>query len=266
MRVVPVPCLKDNFAYLVICERAKVAAVVDPGEAAPIVAAVEAAGVSLAAVWATHHHHDHVGGVDALVAEVPGLEVLGHVHDRGRIPHLGRAVDDGDTIGCGELRARIIHNPGHTLGGISYLVATDDDGGHAHGALFTGDTLFGAGCGRLFEGTAEMMHRSLVRLASLPARLAVHFGHEYTLANLRFAAAVEPDNPAIATRAREAAERRAAGLPTTPSTIGLERATNPFLRGHLPTVAAAARAREPGLGHGPAAVFAALRRWKDHFQ
>lgn len=266
MRVVPVPCLKDNYAYLVICERARVAAVVDPGEAAPVVAAIAAAGVRLVAVWATHHHHDHIGGVDELVADTPGLEVLGHVHDRGRIPHLTRAVDDGETVACGELRARILHNPGHTLGAISYCVATGDDDGHAHGALFTGDTLFGAGCGRLFEGTPELMARSLARLASLPSRITVHFGHEYTQANLRFATAVEPDSTALAARVADTARLRAAGQPTTPSTIGLERATNPFLRGHLPAVAAAARAREPGLAADPVAVFAALRRWKDHFQ
>lgn len=264
MRVVPVPCLSDNYAYLVICRARGVAAIVDPGEAAPVLAAVAAEGVTLTAVWATHHHPDHVGGVSALVAAVPGLEVVAHAHDRARVPAATRTVEDGDTVTLGQLGARVFYNPGHTLGAISYLVTGPAD--HP-GALFTGDTLFGAGCGRLFEGDAAMMAGSLDRLAALPPEVLVYFGHEYTVANLRFAAAVEPDEPAVAARAAHAAARRADGLPTTPSTIGLERATNPFVRGRVPAVIAAAQAQEPDLGgDDPAAVFATLRRWKDRFR
>ena len=252
MRVIAVPCLKDNYAYLIACPDTGVAAVVDPGEAAPVEAAVATAGLELVAVWATHHHADHVGGIAALVARRPGLAVYGHSSDRGRIPHLTHPVDDGARVPLGRLAATILHNPGHTLGAISYLV---DD------AVFTGDTLFAAGCGRLFEGTAAMMTASLTRLAALPTATRVFFGHEYTAANLRFAAAVEPATPAIAARARD--------LPavTTPSTIALERATNPFLRVVEPTVGAAAAAHQPGLATDePVAVFAALRRWKDGFR
>ncbi len=268
MRVVPVPCLSDNYAYLVICDARGVAAVVDPGEAAPIVAAVATCGARLTAIWATHHHPDHVGGVAALVERFPDLEVVAHVSDQGRIPSVTHAVNDGDVVALGELRARIIHNPGHTLGAISFAVTTHDDDHAAAGrALFTGDTLFAAGCGRLFEGTPAMMAGSLARLAAEPADTEVYFGHEYTVANLTFAAAVEPDHPAVAARATAAAARRAEGRATTPSTIGLERDTNPFLRAHVPTVAASAAAAEPGLStDDPVAVFAALRAWKNRYR
>lgn len=215
MRVVAIPCLKDNFAYLVI--EGSRAAVVDPGEASPVTATVAQEGVALAAIWLTHHHWDHVGGVEALVAAQPELEVIAHPKDRGRAPKVTRFVDEGDTVELGAVRARILHNPGHTLGAISYWIEDGD------GAVFTGDTLFGAGCGRVFEGTPEMMHASLLKLAALPPATRVYFGHEYTAANLAFAAHVEPANEAIAARRRELQ------TPSTPSTIADERATNPFL-------------------------------------
>jgi hydroxyacylglutathione hydrolase len=254
MRCLVVPCLRDNFAYLIIDPASATAAAVDPGEAAPIEAACAAAGVTLAAVWATHHHADHVGGVAALVAAHPGLTVVAHRSDAARIPQATVLVDDGDEVALGPIRARVIHNPGHTLGAISYVIAaTADD----PGAVFTGDTLFAAGCGRMFEGTPAMMHASLTRLAALPPATRVYVGHDYTAANLRFAAAVEPGAAAIA--------ERAASLPTpsTPSTIALERATNPFLRTEVPAVIAAAAAR--GAGPGAVETFAALRAWKDTF-
>jgi hydroxyacylglutathione hydrolase len=213
VRVVAVPCLVDNYSYLVIEDDR--AAVVDPGEAEPVIAALARERVELAAIWLTHHHHDHVGGVDALVAAHPRVEVVAHDRDRERSPRVTRTVHDGDEVSLGALRAAIVHNPGHTLGAISYVVA---------GCTFTGDTLFGAGCGRLFEGSAEMMHASLQRLAALPADTRVYFGHEYTAANLKFAAVVEPDNADVAARAT------ALAVPSTPSTIAVERATNPFVR------------------------------------
>jgi hydroxyacylglutathione hydrolase len=241
MRIVAVPCLKDNYAYLVI--EGERAAVVDPGEAAPIVAAAEREGVTIEQIWCTHHHPDHVGGVEGLVrARQPVVvAVVAHERDRDRVPHVTRAVADGDELALGHRRVRILHNPGHTLGAISFYL---EDCDAEPGAVFTGDTLFSAGCGRLFEGTAEMMHRSLVRLAALPADVRVFFGHEYTEANLRFAAVAEPDNPGIAARARDVAALRAKGDPTTPSTIGIERETNPFVRAPDVETFAALRARK----------------------
>jgi hydroxyacylglutathione hydrolase len=221
VHVAIVPCLADNFAYLVI--EGDRCAVVDPGEAPPVEAALARERVTLAAIWLTHHHHDHVGGVKELVAAHPGIEVVAHVHDRERLANVTRFVEEGDTVELGVLRARVIHNPGHTLGAISYVVA---------GCVFTGDTLFGAGCGRLFEGSPEMMHVSLGKLAALPPDTRVYFGHEYTASNLRWAAVVEPDNAAIAARAG------ALPKPSTPSTIADELATNPFVRAaDVPTLA-----------------------------
>ena len=198
MRVVAVPCLKDNYAYLVI-DGADRAAVVDPGEAEPILAAIKRAGVEPRAIWATHHHMDHVGGVPGVVAAHPGIEVIGHASDKDRIAGITRTVEHGDEVTLGGLSARIIHNPGHTLGAISYVV---------DGCVFTGDTLFAAGCGRVFEGTAPMMYASLHAIAALPADTRVYFGHEYTAANLKFAAAVEPAQP----RRRRARRRAEADL------------------------------------------------------
>ena len=248
MRIVPVPCLKDNFAYLVIDHDGR-CAVVDPGEAAPIEAALAREGAQLAAVWATHHHPDHVGGVPELVAAHPGIDVVIGARDAARTPRVTRTLDDGDEVALGTLRARCIHNPGHTLGAITYVV---------EGCAFTGDTLFGGGCGRVFEGDAAMMHASLMRLAALPPETRVYFGHEYTASNLRFAAAVEPDNARIGERARSLA------APSTPSTMADEHATNPFLRAAEPAVIAAAKGR--GAAGDPVSVFAAVRSWKDGFR
>ncbi len=211
MRVLSIPCLKDNYSYLVI--DGTYAACVDPGEHTPVRTVIEREGITLSAIWLTHHHWDHVGGLDGLATD--GVEVIAHTSDRSRLPKVTHGVDEGDELQLGSLRARIIHNPGHTLGAISYVI---------DGCVFTGDTLFGAGCGRVFEGTMEMMHDSLQKLGALPGDTRVYFGHEYTASNLKFAAHVEPDNQEIAVRAA------AIPSPSTPSTIALERATNPFLR------------------------------------
>ena len=246
MRVVPVPCLQDNFAYLVI--EGEHAAVVDPGEASPVEDALAREGVRLIAIWATHHHLDHVGGVMDLVAKYKGVDVVAGTQDAARVKCVTRALGEDAQLAFGP--TRIVHNPGHTLGAISYCVGD---------AVFTGDTLFGAGCGRVFEGDATMMLASLDKLAALPVETKVYFGHEYTRANLRFAAAVEPENAEVA--------RRLADLPatSTPSTIGLERATNPFLRVREPAVIAAARI-QGATSDDPVAVFAAIRGWKDHWR
>ncbi len=253
MRIIAVPCLKDNYAYLVCDDANGTAAVVDPGETAPVLAAAVAAGVSITTVWATHHHPDHVGGIAGLLAALGPLDVVAHVSDADRIPTATRLVDDGDTVSLGPIAATILFNPGHTLGAISYWLPE-------YNAVFTGDTLFGAGCGRMFEGTPTMMHASLMRLAALPATTRVYFGHEYTAANLRFAALVTPDDAAV--QARMVAVAALPGQVTTPSIMRDECATNPFLRCAEAAVIAAAAMRAPAATAG-AATFAALREWKN---
>lgn len=249
MRVVIVPCLKDNFAYLVIDEASRRAAIVDPGEAPPVEEAVKREGVELVAIWATHHHMDHVGGVKDLLAARPNLEVIAGAIDAPKIAGTTVALADGGEFTLGNLRGRVIHNPAHTLGAITFVI---------EGCAFTGDTLFAAGCGRLFEGDAKMMQASLAKLAALPPETKVYFGHEYTASNLKFAAAVEPANADVAKRAAELT------TPSTPSTMAIELRTNPFLRWSEPAVIAAAAER--GAGSDAASVFGAIRAWKDNFK
>ena len=247
MRIVVVPCLRDNYAYLVI-EGAR-AAVVDPGEAAPIEAALAREGATLVAIWATHHHGDHTGGIAALREAHPGVEVVASATDAARFAGVTRIIADGDALTFEGHAVTILHNPGHTLGAITFVI---------EGNAFTGDTLFGAGCGRVFEGDAAMMHASLMQLAALPADTRIWCGHEYTASNLRFAAAVEPGNPEVAARAA------ALVTPSVPSTVATERATNPFLRADQPAVIAAARGKGAS-ADDPISVFAALRTWKNGF-
>ncbi len=240
MRIVSIPCLSDNYAYLVICEATQRAAIVDPSEAAPVLAAVHQQGVELHAIWNTHHHWDHTGGNQELVAAVRGLEVVAHESDRGRVPAQTRFLNEGDTVSVGQVRASIIHNPGHTTGAISFHIADP-------GAVFTGDTMFGGGCGRLFEGTPADMHASLTKLAALPGTTQVYCGHEYTEKNLAFAAEAEKDNAAVAERLARVSELRKNGQPSVPFTMAEEQATNPFVRA------------------GSADRLGELRAWKDRF-
>ncbi len=255
VEVVPIPCFEDNYAYLLVDRAAGETAVVDAPEAEPILAALAERSLRLTALLCTHHHWDHVGGNEALAAAFPGLDVVGLESDAARIPGITRTLDDGADVEVVGLRATCLHTPGHTVGAVCFHVA-------AKGWLFTGDTLFGGGCGRLFEGSAEQMQASLARLAALSGDTKVWFAHEYTAANLRFAARVEPDNPALRGRYERVRRQRTAGVVTCPSTLAEERATNPFLRWHEPTVIDAARAHG-ATGDTPTEVFAAIRRWKD---
>jgi len=257
MRVVTIPCLKDNYAYLVVCEATNRAAIIDPSESDPVIAAVEREGVELVAIWITHHHWDHTGGNKELVAHFQGIDVVGFVEDEARVPGITRRVSEGDEVILGdEVRCRVIHNPGHTTGAISFY-----DAGNA--MVFTGDTLFAAGCGRMFEGTPPMFYESLRKLAALPPDTDVYCGHEYTASNLRFAAAVEPDNAVVAQWAKEVAAP--GGTPSVPYKLARDLDANPFLRADHGHVAAAAARQADDAPNGGAAVFAALRRWKDSF-
>lgn len=222
----PVLCLRDNYAYLILDLQTRDGWLVDPSEAGPPTEALARRGCVLRGILATHHHLDHVGGIDELVGRFPGVWVAGHASDRGRIPAQSRfvAAPDDHWVDAGlEIAGRrllALHIPGHTSGAIAWRLS----GAGEPDDVFTGDTLFAAGCGRLFEGTPAQMHASLQQLTALPAATRLWFGHEYTAANLRFAAVVEPDNTAVV--------ERSSALPpcTTPSTVELERATNPFVR------------------------------------
>ena len=255
MKVVSVPQLMDNYAYLVIDEASGEAGVVDCAEAEPLLQAVQRAGVRLTAILPTHHHYDHVGGNEDLLKAHPGLAVYG-VDER--IPGLTRRVQDGDTLRLGSLTARVIFIPAHTSGHIAYHFADDP-------AVFTGDTLFAGGCGRLFEGDAAMMITSLSKLLGLDDATRVYFGHEYTEKNLRFALTLEPANAALQEKHAWAAAQMRAGATTTPTTIGSEKATNPFLRWASPGLRATLKAQFPELSMDDVSVFAKTRELKDHF-
>jgi hydroxyacylglutathione hydrolase len=251
MRVEQVPLLSDNYAYLVICEQTSQAAVVDPAAADPILERVASLGVELVAIWNTHHHWDHTGGNEKLLAGKTSLAVYGHASDSSRIPGLTCGLEQDDEVTLGSLQARIFHTPGHTTGGIVYCVED---------AAFTGDTLFSAGCGRLFEGTAEMMHHSLNGvLGGLDDSTRVFCGHEYTQKNIAFARRVDLENGNVIAREKEVAKLRSHGEPTVPSTLGLERETNPFLRCADPQI----RAHLALQDGSDADVFAALRKIRD---
>lgn len=242
LKIEPVPCLRDNYAYLLRDTTSSDAWLVDPSEVGPPAEALARTGGTLRGILATHHHHDHVGGIAELVERFPGAWVAGHASDRGRIPAQTMFVEAPDDrwidsgIGIAGRRVLALHIPGHTLGAIAWRLAAHDG---EPDEVFTGDTLFSAGCGRLFEGTPAQMHTSLQHLTALPDATRLWFGHEYTAANLRFAAATEPDNQEVA--------RRAATLPacTTPTTVTIERATNPFVRaGSIEELAARRKAKD----------------------
>ncbi len=255
MRVVQIPLLRDNYGYLVVSEETGAAAVIDPSEAEPVLSRVEKEKVALKAILNTHHHRDHTGGNSGILARAR-LEVYGHKNDKDRIPGMTHPVDEGEEIAIAGLKARVLFIPGHTTGHVAYLFGRN---------LFCGDTLFTAGCGRLFEGTAEQMQASLEKLMRLPADTLVYCGHEYTEKNLEFALTVEPGNPKLAERLKKVRSLRAQGLPTVPSTIAEEKETNPFLRCESREIQENLKKRFPDLSLNPVSVFAKVRQLKDEF-
>jgi hydroxyacylglutathione hydrolase len=257
VKVIPVPVLQDNYSYLIIDEAEGVAGVVDCAEVPPVMDAARAEGVTIVAVLATHHHYDHVGGNEEIARQIP-VRIYGNADDEGRIPALTDGVREGDGVYIGKLMASVLLIPAHTSGHIAYHFARER-------AVFTGDTLFAAGCGRLFEGEPAQMMASLGKLNELPEETRVYCGHEYTVKNLEFASTLEPRNKAISDKLAWARARRRERQPTIPSTIGSERATNPFLRTRSPELRESILERVPEAGNDDVRIFAATRRLKDEF-
>ncbi|MDW5444965.1 hydroxyacylglutathione hydrolase [Polaromonas sp. SM01] len=283
MTLIPIPAFNDNYLWLLHDGRR--ALVVDPGDAQPVLRVLQENGLQLESILVTHHHADHTGGVDEL-REATGAKVVGPA--RESIPEPFQRLQDGDTVRALDLNFQVIDVPGHTAGHIAYYLAPTlsasrdalpPEGAHpawggpapdglaldSRPLLFCGDTLFSGGCGRLFEGTPAQMLASLDRLAALPGNTRVCCTHEYTLSNLRFALAVEPDNIELIGYHARCASLRDQGQPTLPTTVAQELLINPFLRTRQATVMAAARRFDPA-AHDDNTVFAAIRQWKNQFK
>jgi hydroxyacylglutathione hydrolase len=245
------PCLSDNFGYLIHDPATKATASIDAPEAGPIIKALEREGWNLTDILITHHHHDHVGGVAELKQKY-GCRVVAPHDKTSKIANVDLRAANGDVVKVGELLARVLETPGHTLDHISYVFDGDK-------ALFAADTLFSIGCGRVFEGNAPMMWESLLKLRALPDDFKLYCGHEYTASNVKFALSIEPDNPALQARAEEVAKLRGANRPTIPSLLGEEKKANVFLRADDPAVAAKLHMK----GAAPADVFGELRERKN---
>lgn len=249
-----IPALSDNYIHLLHDPDSGATAAIDPAEAEPVLAALAERGWTLTHVLNTHHHGDHVGGNLTLQVRT-GCIIVGAADDRARIPGISQAVKEGDRFDIGSASAQVLEVPGHTRAHIAFWFASEH-------ALFCGDTLFGLGCGRLFEGTATQMWTSLRKLRALPEDTRVYCAHEYTQANGRFALNLEPDNPELRQRMQRVNQLRAQHLPTVPSTLAEEKASNPFLRADLPEIA-----HSIGLeGSTAVDVFTAIRRRKDEFR
>jgi hydroxyacylglutathione hydrolase len=257
MEIKIIPVLSDNYIF-VLCDRAKkIAAVVDPAIAPPVLEYLEELDVELIAIFNTHHHSDHVGGNKQLMQRFPNVCVYGGAADRGRIPGQRVFLEEGDTVTFGDRTAQIFFVPGHTRAHIAYYFppSTSEESGE----LFCGDTLFAGGCGRLFEGTPSQMVTSLDKLRNLPDNTRVWCAHEYTLKNLQFALTVDGDNSQLQTRYQGVKTARSQGIFTIPSILGLEKQTNPFLRWDTPQLQAKTKMTEP------ARVFGRIRGMKDTF-
>lgn len=253
LELVTIPCLSDNYSFLIHDDETGETAVIDVPEAGPIKAELAARGWTLSHVLLTHHHWDHIDGLPDLVADHPAA-VFGAKADAHRLPPLDQALEDGDTFQFGGETVHVLDVSGHTVGHIAFHLPDSK-------LLFTADSLMALGCGRLFEGTPDQMFDSLSKMAALPPETIVCSGHEYTMSNAKFALTVDPDNPELISRAEATEAARAAGKPTVPSTLAEELATNPFLRGHTSGVQKAVNME----GADPAKVFAEVRKRKDNF-
>ncbi|MBE8190858.1 MAG: hydroxyacylglutathione hydrolase [Alphaproteobacteria bacterium] len=251
--VCQIPCLQDNYGYLIHHPKSGQTACIDTPETQPILTALQTRGWDLTYIWNTHHHHDHAGNNEEIKAQT-GCTIIGPAGEADKIPAIDKAVDDGDAITLGDMLVQIFNVGGHTLGHIAYYIP------EAHLA-FVGDSLFALGCGRIFEGTPQQMWQSLQKLNALPDGTKIYCAHEYTQANATFAITIEPDNIDLQKRVQAISEARTQGQPTIPTEIALERATNPFLRPH----SAAIRAHLNMTAASDVEVFAAIRRQKDNF-
>lgn len=248
-----VPAFRDNYIFIIRDPDSGAVGIVDPGDAGPVIGYLEQHSLTPTDILLTHHHPDHIGGMEKLKARY-GVHVHGPAGETERIPAMDSLYREGDTLTFGSKIARVFEIPGHTRGHIAFWFADDN-------ALFCGDTLFALGCGRMFEGTAEQMWQSLCKLRALPDDTVVYCAHEYTQANARFAVTIEPDNDALTRRAADIDAQRAAGEPTVPSVLSLEKQTNPFLRADVPAVK-----ETIGMPQADATTaFAEIRRRKDSF-
>lgn len=252
--LVTIPCLADNYTYLVHDDASGDTAVFDVPEAGPILSELKRRGWRLSHVFLTHHHDDHIQGTEALLSEAPA-QAIGARADAHRLPPLDRQVREGDSIAFGGETVEVLEVPGHTTGHVAYHLPRS-------GILVTMDSLMHLGCGRLFEGTPAMMFASLQKMAALPPQTVVCSGHEYAETNIRFARAIDPDNSDLISRQNEIAVARSTGRPTVPTTLALELATNPFLRCHDPEV----QAQVGMAGADPVEVFAEIRKRRDGFR
>ncbi|MEG4839534.1 hydroxyacylglutathione hydrolase [Microcoleus sp. B9-D4] len=257
MQVYRLPVLSDNYIFLLHDPDRHTAAVVDPARSQPVLEQLQALGAELTAIFITHHHSDHIGGNQELIDRFPQIKVYGGAEDRGRIPGQQVFLQAGDRVSFANRTAEVFFLPGHTKAHIAYYFPPSNPS--EIGELFCGDTLFAGGCGRLKEGTPAQMLASLAQLRNLPDSTRVWCAHEYTLNNLQFALSVDGDNPDLQQRFAEVKEARSRSQPTIPSSIGLEKSTNPFLRWDFPNLQSATNT------HDPVQTFARLRGMKDQF-
>ena len=257
MKITRIPVLSDNYVFVLFDEEKKIAAVVDPAVAEPVLKCLQELDAELIAIFNTHHHMDHVGGNKTLLKHFPNLCVYGGIEDKQRIPGQQVFLQEGDTVKFGDRVGQVFFVPGHTRGHIAYYFPPVDE--TKAGDLFCGDTLFAGGCGRLFEGTPSQMVNSLSKLRSLPDNTLIWCAHEYTLNNLKFALTVDGENKALQNRYTEVQAARSQGIATVPSLLGIEKQTNPFLRWDQSSLQAKTKRKEP------ARVFGRLRGMKDQF-